>query len=599
MKKRMLIAMVSILVLFQASPAETEVAEVVGRVSNVIVYRGQALVTRTIELDLPKGGSEIIVQQLPNQIVSESLYAQTLDDVTISSVRYRERAVKEDTREEVKQLDAEIEKLMNQRRHAKMKQELIGKNTDTLIKLENFTITAKNSDLDRGLLQFEPLEKLANYIETKRGEYHNEFVKLDDEIRELDKQLELLQRKRNELQAGRSRTEREAVLFVNNPKGKKVDIHLNYLVNEANWLPQYNLRAQTDESRAVIEYNAVVFQASGEDWVGVSLSLSTAMPTMVAAAPVLQPIEVQVGPVSRRRWGPAVKDAEYDREGVPTAAEQRTYRDLSDEFKDMQQRRREVGRKGKMAQSELNALASYNQLMELQADKKQVQLIQKAAERFARTEGVGVTYSLPGELTMPSRSDQQLLNISTFRAKADFIMIATPLMTDYVYLQGDITNDSDVILLAGPANMYCDGEFVGKTQIELVTIGEKFTAGFGVDTQVQISREFKDKKVDTLWGNRVEKYDYRIAIENYRNNTVKLRMFERIPYTEDEELEIYDFQTNTALSKDADYLRTERDKGILRWDLDLAPNTTDKKAKVITYSYTMKYDNDMQIHPVP
>lgn len=595
MKKRILITIVSILALVQPSLAEMEATEVVGTVSNVIVYRGQALVTRTIELDLPKGGSEIVVQQLPNQIVSESLYAQTLDDVTISSVRYRERAVKEDTREEVKQLDAEIEKLTNQRRHASMKQELIGKNSNTLVKLENFTIAAKDSDLERGLLQFEPLEKLANYIETKRGEYHNELVKLDDETRELDKQLELLQRKRIELQAGRSRTEREAVIFVNNPKAEKVRINLNYLVNGANWLPQYNLRAQTDASQAVIEYNAVVFQASGEDWVGVEMSLSTAMPTMVAAAPVLQPIKVQVGPPVTIR---GAKGVAYDKQ-VMLAAEERAYRDLSDEFKDMQMRRREAGRKGKIAQSTLNALATSNQLMELQADKEQVQVIQKAAEKFTRTEGVGVTYNLPGELTMPSRSDQQLLNITTFQAKADFIMIATPLMTDYVYLQGDITNDGDVILLAGPASMYCNGEFVGKTQIELVTIGEKFTAGFGVDSQVQISREFKDKKVDTLWGNRVEKYDYRIAIENYKNQKVKLRMFERIPYTKDEDLEIYDFQTNTALSKDTDYLRTERDKGILRWDLNLAPKMTGENAKVVTYTYAMKYDSDMQIRPAP
>ncbi|MHC4911835.1 MAG: mucoidy inhibitor MuiA family protein [Planctomycetota bacterium] len=594
MKKRILIIVVSILALVQPSLGEMEASEVVGTVSNVIVYRGQALVTRTIELDLAKGGSEIVVQQLPNQIVSESLYAQTSDDVTISSVRYRERAVKEDTREEVKQLDAEIERLTNQRRHASMKQELIEKNSLTLVKLENFTIAAKNSDLERGLLQFEPLEKLANYVETKRGEYHNEFVKLDDEIRELDKQLELLQRKRIELQAGRSRTEREAVLFINNPKAKKVAINLNYLVNGANWLPQYNLRAQTDKLHAVIEYNAVVFQASGEDWVGVEMSLSTAMPTMVAAAPVLQPIKVRIGPpVTIRRKG-----ADYEQVAMP-ATEQRAYRDLSGQFQEMQKRRREVGRKGKIAQSELNALAASNQLMELQADKEDVQVIQKAAERFTRTEGVGVTYNLPGELTMPSRSDQQLLNITTFQAKADFIMIATPLMTDYVYLQGDITNDGDVILLAGPASMYCNGEFVGKTQIELVTIGEKFTAGFGVDSQIQISREFKDKKVDTLWGNRVEIYDYRIAIENYKNNKVKLRMFERIPYTKDEALEIYDFQTNTALSKDVDYLRTERDKGILRWDLNLAPNMTGKNAKVVTYTYAMKYDNDMQIRPAP
>jgi hypothetical protein len=145
--------------------------------------------------------------------------------------------------------------------------------------------------------------------------------------------------------------------------------------------------------------------------------------------------------------------------------------------------------------------------------------------------------------------------------------------------------------------MYRDMEFAGRGQVDLVTKGEKFTAGFGVDSQIRISREFKDKKVDTMFGNRVDKFEYRIAIENYKNTAVKIRLLERIPYTEDAALEIKDFETNTPLSKDQDYIRTLKDKGILRWDLELAPNTVSDKARVITYSYTMKYDKVMQIQP--
>lgn len=238
-------------------------------------------------------------------------------------------------------------------------------------------------------------------------------------------------------------------------------------------------------------------------------------------------------------------------------------------------------------------------MMELQADETAAEVMKKEAKRFARTEGVSVTYDLGKGLTMPSRSDQQLITIAAFDAEADFLMIGTPLLTDYVYLQADVVNGSDVILLAGPASMYRDGEFVGRGGLEMVTMGEKFTAGFGVDSQIQISREFKDKKVDTLWGDRVEKYNYRIAINNYKNTKVKLRLLERIPYTEDEELEISGFEANTPLSKDAEYVRKEKDRGILRWDLNLAAATAEEKATIVTYSYTMKYDNDMQIQPAP
>jgi hypothetical protein len=445
------------------------------------------------------------------------------------------------------------------------------------------------------------LQSLVGLIETKRNEYHQSTLKLDDEVIELNKQLEFLQRKLQKLQAGRSRTEREAVLIVNSPAKKKAEIELNYLVNNANWLPQYNLRANPDDSKVSVEYNAIIHQASGEDWTDIALSLSTAQPTMAAGAPVLKPMQVEVSEVVSKkwRWLKAKRAAEpmaggYDEEAV----DEKVYRDLSQEFNRLQSQRRQIATKGQAAQSELSKVALHNQMMELQADKAAVRVMKKEAKRFARTEGVSVTYDLGGGLSMPSRSDQQLITIAAFENKADFLMIGIPLLTDYVYLQAEILNDSDVILLAGTASMYRDGGFVGRGRLEMVTIGEKFTAGFGVDSQVQISREFKDKKVETLWGNRIEKYDYRIAIDNYKTVPVKLRLLERIPYTEDEELEISGFETSVGLSNDADYLRTEKDKGILRWDLTLKPATAEEKATIVTYSYALKYDSDMNINSV-
>ena len=88
---------------------------------------------------------------------------------------------------------------------------------------------------------------------------------------------------------------------------------------------------------------------------------------------------------------------------------------------------------------------------------------------------------------------------------------------------------------------------------------------------------------------------YRIDEESLREIEKRLAI---VGLTKDEKLEIKEFTTNTALSKDAEYLRVEKDKGILRWDLDLKPATVEEKATVITYGYTMKYDNDMHIQPI-
>ena len=82
-----------------------------GRITEVTVYRGQALITRQVPIELAAGNHEIVVSSLPHKIISDSLYAYAADDISVLSVRYRERAEKEDTREEVKELDRQIDRM--------------------------------------------------------------------------------------------------------------------------------------------------------------------------------------------------------------------------------------------------------------------------------------------------------------------------------------------------------------------------------------------------------------------------------------------------------------------------------------------------------
>lgn len=566
------------LIIIKTSTASAEAPTMTGTISKVTVYRGQALVTRTVGADLPPGASELVVKDLPAMIVPESIYAQTSDDTKVLSVRYREKAVSEDTRQEVKQLDARIEEVQQKIKHAESEYKHLEQQWQMFEKLKDFTLAAVSSDLSRGLLTFEPVESLTGLIETKGLEYFKQRTEIEAKIEELKKEKELLDRKRNELVAGRSRTEREAVLFINKAGDKKVAIELNYLVGGANWQQQYNLRANPEKSNVLIEYNAVVNQTSGEDWDGVNLSLSTAEPTMVAAAPVLEPMFVALSnPAQTQQVEPPVF--------------------MADQARQYQQSRKANIQKGIAANTELNRLAINNQTFFFNAGRKELQEFQQQMAEISHTEGISVTYDLPGRLTLPSRSDQQLVSIASVNAKADFTLIATPLLTDYVYLQADLLNNSETVLLPGQAGMFRDGQFVGRSQLPQVTIGETFTAGFGIDSQIHVVRELEDKKTRIQGGNRIDTYDYRIALSNYKNTPVELQLLDRLPQAEDASIKIELVKTEPELSTDSEYLRTAKKKGILRWDMKLPPNTVEKDATVVMYSFTMEYDRNMQIEP--
>jgi uncharacterized protein (TIGR02231 family) len=563
-----------------AVAAFAEVPTTAGTITKVTVYRGQALVTRTIKADLPQGTSELIVENLPARIVPESLYAQTSGNLKILSVRYRERAVKEDTRQEVKELDGQIEILKNQIRHAERNHKHGGNLWAKYEGLWKLAIDGSKVDLNRGVLQADQIQSLGNYLEAKWNALHQSSLEIEDKIAELKKQLELLNRKRRDLDSGRSRTEREAVLFVRKDDKKKASIEINYLVNNANWQQQYNLRANPQKSTVLIEYNAVVNQTSGEDWNGVALSLSTAEPTMVAAPPVLEPMLVGLSRSDR-----AQQIEQQGRFSDPAGIRQ------------LQKSRKANIRMGFNANAALNTLAIDNQAFLINADVRQVKQFQEQLAEIVRTEGISVTYDLYGKLTLPSRSDQQLVTIASFPVEAEFTLVATPLLTDYVYLQGRLFNESGPILLPGPASMFRNGEYVGKSQLPQVTIGEKFTAGFGIDSQVQVAHELEEKKTRVQGGNRIDTYHYRIALNNYKDSAVRLRLLDRLPYSRSDAIKIDLEKTEPELSKDTEYRRTLRRKGILRWDLDLKPKTVNEDATVVKYTYTMEYDRNMQIQP--
>ena len=149
-----------VLIAILTSIAFADVPTTTGTISKVTVYRGQALVTRALSVDLPPGTSELIVKDLPARIVPESIYAQTSDNTKVLSVRYREKAVRENTREEVRQLDAQIEDLQHQLKNVESEHKHLDSQWQMFEKLKDFTIAAAKSDLSRGLLTFEPVESL-------------------------------------------------------------------------------------------------------------------------------------------------------------------------------------------------------------------------------------------------------------------------------------------------------------------------------------------------------------------------------------------------------------------------------------------------------
>jgi hypothetical protein len=594
--KQSVLALILIVV---SIPIIAEPVTVDGPISSVIVYRGQALVTRTLNIPQTGGDMELLIENLPEKILPESLYAQSDGSVSVLSVRYREKAISEDTRQQVLKLKEQIEQTKRKIYLAQRDRDNMQDRLDKFSSQWKLSVDLTNKDINVGKLDVNSFEQMTGYLEQKCVELHKEAVRLETEKQDSEKQLAQLEEDLKKLSEERQKVIRQALVYISGDKSAKGEILLSYLVRDANWSAQYNLRADADKKQTRVEYNAMVHQSSGEDWGNVALALSTAQPSIISAPPALTPMQVTLGVGYDRTGGIISNTVQVNAQAAQAKMEEKpVYLSQEQRFNDLIVARKSNLAKGVQAQIALNSIAIDNQMIELEADRRMLENMKRQNGLIACNEGISVMYKLKGHLSLPSRTEQQILSIASFDCPAQFVFVASPVLTDYVYLQGDITNTSDTILLPGPASMFRNGEFVGRSDMKLVTSGQTFTAGFGIDSQIQVVREFTDKKSDTLLGSRYHEQNYRFAISNYKNVPIRLRLLDRIPYTENESLAINIKEMSRPLSTDTEYVRVEKPKGLLRWDLVIDPNTSADKATIVTYSYTMKHDKTQNIVPV-
>jgi uncharacterized protein (TIGR02231 family) len=338
-----------------------------------------------------------------------------------------------------------------------------------------------------------------------------------------------------------------------------------------------------------------VQQRTGEDWSGVNLTLSTAQPMLNAAPPDLKSLEVSAVPHGAPNAQPMPGLA-----GAPLG-----FGGGKDGYMELAQRA-SAGRAQSQQLSNtfnwteaaklVNEAAALEQCGDLLASKDDIQAARR--ELGNGQEGYSVTFRLRPRLTLPSRNDEQTLEITRIELTPEFFYKAVPVLTSHVYRQATLANRSDFVLLPGEATMYLGTDFVGRSELPLVAIGKQFTVGFGVDPQLQVSRQLVNKDHRTTGGNQVLTFDYRILVNSYKAGPVRLQVWDRVPKAEAQAVAVSLVSAKPEVSTDPLYQREERPKNLLRWDVTVPPMQNGEKALAVDYQFRLELDKNMQIGAV-
>jgi hypothetical protein len=578
-----------------AAPPQPKIAA--SRIVGVTVYPNNALVTREVEVPAGVGTVELVVNPLPVETVNSSLYSEASNGTRVLTTRYRMRPIKEDTREEVRKLEAQIRQLNATAAKIQSDQNVAQQNLAMLAKLEGFTGTTLKALTEKGLLNADAIIALSKYVMDSRSEKSQALVGLQQDWQDNREQLEFVGRKLRDLTAGTSKIERDAIIVVDKKEPGVSTVRLHYLVNSASWHPLYKLRAGKDKEKekVQVEYLAAVVQQSGEEWSNVNVTLSTAEPMLNAAPPDLKILAVSVMPRAQLfANAPPGPPGAGGAGPVPQQPAQPNAKELNFEAQKLRKQSQEQFNfyKGEAGNTLLNSAAALEQQRDLLVANEELM----REPRAASNEGPSVTYHLNNKLSIPSRKDEQVIEITRLDLAPEYYYKAVPVLTSHVYRLANLTNNSQCVLLPGEATMYIGSDFVGRAELPLVAIGEEFTAGFGVDPQLQVQRQLVDKTRTNQGDNQVWKYEYRILVSSYKAEPVKLQLWDRLPHADAESVGVTLQKAEPKLSTDAIYLRECRPQNLLRWDLDVAAARTGEKAVAINYEFKLELGKQMTIH---
>ena len=560
-----------------------------GTVDRVVLYPRGAAVTRAIHRDLGQGIFTLRVTDLPEGIDPRRIQAKLrTGDVPVEGgpkllgVEYEEApGIEFAGSPEGVELAAKLKDARRRLEHAAQDREQL-RHRDARIDQVGVRAAA-NATADGATAKSDParsIEQLA-WVNAEKAKVLAESRELADRADAIGREIAALEA--TIAQRGvAGRTQRSAVVRIAAPRACAVDLDLTYLVQDAAWAPTYAIRAAGDRSGTSIEYDAFLVQRSGEEWKDVRVSLSTASPDRSAQPGEVEPVYVDVPPPVTYGFGGGPGEG-----GRPRAMKSR-------------------GKPGRPTGGPGGLVGGTGgpDVAGSPDDKDAGIELERLAEGASVAEaGIAATFELPRRVTVPSdASRRQRTRITTIEPSSSFVYAAQPLVTDAVFLRGDLVNDSGYQLLPGSAQVYMGGDLIGDTQMPSVAPKSAFKVFFGPDRSVRAVREVVSKVtgVAGLFGGSVAAtWKYRVRSDNGTGRDLRVELLDRRPVSRNEKIEVKVADLSAPLSTDAEYAAGPQKSGILRWDLAVPASARGPAALAVTWTVQATHAKDVQTTALP
>ncbi|MEP1355626.1 MAG: DUF4139 domain-containing protein [Tateyamaria sp.] len=297
---------------------------------------------------------------------------------------------------------------------------------------------------------------------------------------------------------------------------------MRYPTFEAEWAPVYTLHLDDDDTLRVTRA-VVVAQYSAEDWVDVDLTLSTVSPFAGSEPGTLWPL---------------------------------------------------LRRIEKEQQAEVEKLLMRSSAAaDFASPPMESPVVLEESFATADLSGIGVTYALPGKVTVRTGEDVVRIALDTITFNATLSARAIPVRNDTAFRLVEFDNTSPEILLPGQAVLYVDDQLIGETALQTLPPNAEADIFFGPIeglrlTRVVLDRNESDRGIINRSNEETEAV--RIEIENLTSRAWDVTVQDAVPYSEQEDL-VIDWTATPA----PDVSAVDDRRGILEWQIALPAGKTE------------------------
>jgi uncharacterized protein (TIGR02231 family) len=526
------------------------------KIDSIVVYTDRARVTRTQSISLTGNESELVISKLPTSIITDSIRATGTSNVAVKLLGVRTQNVfsTEPVAEKIAQLHQEIQNLGIQKRLVEDALRGLNLQRQFVENLSEKSVERFSQSLARQQINLAETKNLLNFVGEEYGTFSEAIVQRQRQLQQLEKELAVKHQQLQQLQNPDYKQSIDLIISIQPAGSGDLQLQVSYMVENASWTPLYDIRVNEPQKNIALSYLAEVKQRTGEDWNGVSLTLSTAKPGLGTLPPKLHPWYIDIE-------RPAPVYSRMRAASVPERVEMDTLLPLP-----------------------APAMMAMNSPVQSES-KIELFEVESIVAQVSQTGGV-VTFELDGNNNIPSDGNPHKVTIFHDEYPGNLQHIVIPKLVSFAYLQALVTNPTNgVTWLPGTANIFRGDTFVGTTNLENIAPGQEFKLELGVDESIKIERDIVERLVDKklIGQQRRLTYAYRIVLTNLATQPAELKLLEQLPVSRNEQIKVRLNRTNPQIQLG--------EMGVLEWLLQLPS----RGKQEVYYQFIVEYPPQLHV----